>query len=37
MFSFRGISECVMYLKEQTGTTIVDLFYINLHEQYIVK
>ena len=37
MFSFRGVSECVMYLKEQKGTTIVDSFYINLHKQYIVK
>ena len=37
MFSFRGVSECVMYLREQTGTTIVDSFYINLHKQYIVK
>ena len=37
MFSFRGVSECVMYLREQKGTTIVDSFYINLHEQYTVK
>ena len=36
MFSFRGVSEFVMHLKEQTGTTIVDSFYINLHEQYLV-
>ena len=26
MFSFRGISECVIDLREQIGTTIVDLF-----------
>ena len=25
MFSFRGVSECVMYLRKQKGTTIVDL------------
>ena len=37
MFSSRGVSECVMYLKEQTGATIVDSFYITLHEQYTVK
>ena len=37
MFSFRGVSECVMYLREQTETTIVDLFYINWHKQYTVK
>ena len=37
MFSFRGVSECDMCLREQTGTTIVDSFYINLDEQYTVK
>ena len=37
IFSFRGVSECVMCLREQTGITIVDSFYITLHEQYIVK
>ena len=31
MFSFRGVSECVI------GTIIADSFYINLHEQYTVK
>ena len=31
MFSFRGVSEHVI------GTIIVDSFYINLHEQYLVK
>ena len=37
MFSSRGVSECVMYLREQKGTTIVNSFYINLHKQYTVK
>ena len=37
MFSFGGVSECVIYLKEQKGTTLVDSFYITLHEQYTVK
>ena len=37
MFSFRGVSECDMCLREQTGATIVDSFYINLDEQYTVK
>ena len=37
MFSSRGVSECVIYSKKQTGTTIVDSFYINLYEQYTVK
>ena len=37
MFSFGGVSEYVIYLREQKGTTIVDSFYINLHKQYIVK
>ena len=37
MFSFRGVSEHVMYLREQIRTTKVDSFYINLHEQYTVK
>ena len=37
IFSSRGVSECVMCLREQTGTTIVDSFYINLDEQYTVK
>ena len=30
MFSVRGV-------REQKGTTIVDSFYVNLHEQYIIK
>ena len=37
MFSSRGVSECVICLREQIGTMIVDSFYINLHKQYIVK
>ena len=37
MFNVRGVSECVIYLSEQKGTTIVDSFYINLHKQYTVK
>ena len=37
MFGFEGDSECVIYLKEQKGITIVDSFYITLHELYIVK
>ena len=37
MFSVRGVSECLIYLKEQKGATIVDSFYINLDEQYTVK
>ena len=37
MVSSRGVSECVIFLKEQKGTTIADSFYITLHEQYIVK
>ena len=37
MFSVKGVSECLIYLKEQKGATIVDLFYITLHEQYTVK
>ena len=37
MSSSRGVSECVIYLKKQTGTTIVESFYINLYEQYTVK
>ena len=36
-WGFGGVSECVIYLKEQKGTTIVDSFYITLHEQYTVK
>ena len=37
MFSIRGVSECLIYLREQKGATIVDSFYITLHEQYTVK
>ena len=37
MLSFRGVSECVIYLTEQKGTTIVNSFYVNLREQYTVK
>ena len=37
MLSFGGVSGCVMHLKEQKETTIVDSFHINLHEQYTVK
>ena len=37
MFSVRGVSECLIYLREQKGATIVDSFYVNLHEQYIIK
>ena len=37
MFSSKGVSECIMCLREQTETTIVDSFYINLDEQYTVK
>ena len=37
MFNSRGVSECVMHLRKQKGTTIVDSFHINLHEQYTVK
>ena len=37
MFSVKGVSECLIYLKEQKGATIVHSFYVNLHEQYIVK
>ena len=37
MFSIRGVSECLIYLKEQKGATIVDSFYVNLHEQYTAK
>ena len=37
MFRFGGVSECIIYSKEQKGTTIVDSFYINLHDQYTVK
>ena len=37
MFSSRGVSEHVIYLREQIRTTIVNSLYINLHEQYTVK
>ena len=37
MFRFEGVSEYIIYLKEQKGATIVDSFYITLHEQYTVK
>ena len=37
MFSVRGVSECLIHLREQKGATIVDSFYITLHEQYTVK
>ena len=37
IFSFGGVSKCVIYLREQKETTIVNSFYINLHEQYTVK
>ena len=37
MFSVRGVSECLIHLREQKGATIVETFYITLHEQYTVK
>ena len=36
-FYMFSVSKCDMCLREQTETTIVDSFYINLDEQYTVK
>ena len=37
MFRFKGVSKCVMYLREQKEATIIDSFDISLHEQYTIK